>query len=140
MLLLIFVYLSTAEIIFPFSGDYFCQSTETCVTYLYPIMNTSPSQYGSRRVAVIHPYLHIPPSSEGRSSMQPLPTDSDDGWPIRAGYLHITLADVAYETQRAQLRDWLQLFSPSGQPQSEEEHFYVYIMNTAIQEKLSLLQ
>ena len=99
------------------------------------------TRYDSRRVAIVRPYRHISPtpSSEGIPSPVPSEMEMDETWPIRAGYLAITLADVACETQTEQLQHWLDLFSPDAQPQSDEEHFYVNTMNAAIQHKLSLL-
>ena len=90
----------------------------------------------SRRVAVVHPFHHTPPQRWTRRRRLP---ESDD-WPIRHGYLQITLADVACETQIQRLQQWLTVFSPSQQPQSPEEHFYVDTMNRAIEDKLSVLQ
>ena len=99
---------------------------------------------GSRRVAVVRPYRHISPSSSSSGSIQPpdivMDDDMEDAWPIRAGYLNVTLAHVACEDEETRLHEWLELFSPSSQPQSDEEHFYINTMNLAIQEKLSLLQ
>ena len=103
------------------------------------------TQYGSRRVAIVRPYRHIPPSSSSRTSTpSPMPSDismdTEEDWPIHTGYLNVTLAQVACETQSAQLQQWLDLFSPSAQPQSNEEHFYVNTMNAAIQDKLASLE
>ena len=101
------------------------------------------SQYGSRRVAIVHPYHHIPPPSSSNTP-SPMPSDismdTDEDWPIHTGYLNVTLAHVACETESTQLQQWLDLFSPAAQPQSDEEHFYVNTMNAAIQDKLASLE
>lgn len=96
--------------------------------------------YTSRRVAVVHPFRHVPPQRvTRRRRRQPSPEAVESDWPIHRGYLRITLADVACETQTQRLQQWLQVFSPSTQPQSPEEHFYVNTMNIAIEEKLTSL-
>ena len=101
------------------------------------------TQYGSRRVAIVRPYRHISPASSSNTP-SPMPSDismdTEEDWPIHTGYLNVTLAQVACETQSAQLQQWLDLFSPSAQPQSNEEHFYVNTMNAAIQDKLASLE
>ena len=106
-------------------------------------MSTSPV-FNSRRVAVVRPLRRFPSSSTSEESPIQLPQameeDIEEEWPIRTTYLCITLADVACETEANQLQQWLELFSPSAQPQSSEEHFYVNTMNSAIQNKLSLLE
>ena len=66
--------------------------------------------------------------------------DTDEDWSIHAGYLNVTLAHVACETDSTQLQQWLDLFSPAAQPHSDEEHFYVNTMNAAIQDKLASLE
>ena len=110
------------------------------VTLLASIMHA----YGSRRVAIVHPYPHRSPPSSSHSSSHSSSSnhsmDMEEDWPIHTGYLNVTLAQVACETHRPQLEQWLHLFSPSAQPQSDEEHFYVNTMNTAIQAKLALLE
>ena len=60
-------------------------------------------------------------------------------WPIHRGYLIYSLEDVACENNRETLEKWLDLFSPATQPRSEEEHFYVRLMSTAISDKLDCL-
>ena len=57
-------------------------------------------------------------------------------WPIHRGYLLYTLEDVSCESDKDTLQHWLELFSPSSQPRSDEEHFYVRLMFTAIADKL----
>ena len=59
-----------------------------------------------------------------------------DDWPIHQGYLTYTLEDVALENSKDMLERWLKLYSPSRQPWSEEEFFYVRLMAMAIQHKL----
>ena len=62
--------------------------------------------------------------------------DVDNDWPIHRGYLTYTLEDVALENNKDILEQWLERFTPSAQPRSEEEHFYVRLMATAISQKL----
>ena len=101
----------------------------------------NPSSYISRRVAVVHPFRHTPAQRSTRRRHHSTENESDDSdWPIRRGYRRITLADVACEDQRQRLEQWLEVFSPSAQPQSPEEHFYVNYMNAAIVEKLTTIQ
>ena len=63
-----------------------------------------------------------------------------DDWPIRRGYALYTLEDVALQESVENLERWLELFSPSSQPRSEEEGFYILQMYCAIEAKLELLR
>ena len=65
--------------------------------------------------------------------------NGEDNWPTHEGYLNYTLLDVVMKTDISTLSRWLELFSPSNQPRSEEELLYVTIMYRAIQEKLASL-
>ena len=60
----------------------------------------------------------------------------ESNWPIHQGFLAITLEDVALEQCRDRLEQWLDFFTPSTQPRSEAEHFYVNLMAHAIRDKL----
>ena len=62
--------------------------------------------------------------------------EKSSDWPIHQGYLAYTLEDVALECDKKTLENWLKLFTPSAQPRSEEEHFYVRLMAKAIRQKL----
>lgn len=94
--------------------------------------------YASRRVAIVEPFRHDPPRRVRRRRHHSSSSESEDSdWPIRRGFLRITLRDVACEHQVSRLQQWLTVFSPSGQPQSSEEHFYVSFMYRAIEERLS---
>ena len=71
--------------------------------------------------------------------MQQQDTDILHDWPIHHGFLMYTLEDIAHEDCVKTLNCWLRLFTPSRQPQSDEELFYVQQMAAAIERKLSLL-
>ena len=55
---------------------------------------------------------------------------------IHVNYLSCTLQDVAEEDNLQTLKNWLEQFTPSAQPRTEAEHFYVRWMQSAIREKL----
>ena len=62
--------------------------------------------------------------------------EEESNWPIHQGFLAVTLRDVAQEDNCDRLEQWLDQYTPSTQPRSEAEHFYVDLMSHAIRERL----
>lgn len=95
--------------------------------------------YASRRVAIVRPLRYISRPRITRYHSSSSSNNDEDDWPIRFVFLSVTLKDVACEQQVTRLRQWLDLFSISSQPQSDEEQFYVMIIVDAIEQKLANL-
>ena len=104
--------------------------------------NTTPTAENRNCVRRRLEFPHIPfetDTFEETDEEEPVPelrTDVCDDWPIRNGYLTYSLEDIARENCEETLNCWLRLYTPSAQPQSDEEHFYVYQMASAINAKL----
>ena len=62
--------------------------------------------------------------------------EEESEWPIRQGFCRYTLLDVVTEDNRERLNELLRLFTPSGQPQSEEEALYVECMQLCISRRI----
>ena len=77
---------------------------------------------------------------EEEATTHAMDMDEDINWPIHQGYACYSLYDVAVEADLDTLEQWLKLFTPSTQPRSEEEFFYVQCMASAISEKIQQLK
>ena len=107
---------------------------------------TTPKAPKRRRVRQLHlPYVPFQCDTFESESEPEIPAKPQeqktedrmwDDWPIHQGYLQYTLEDVALEDSKEILEQWLKLYSPSRQPWSEEEYFYVRLMFIAINYKL----